>query len=1232
MGVLVKTKSIAMLAGIAVSTTALGADLTVGSSGQYVAINEAMVDAEPGDRLLLDAEVFVTNLAFYSVDITVEGAGIGQTVLQSDGNLDRFLWIEEASVVFRSLTIDGDSVSKAIYANNSTIELDQVSIVNSVDATGSGGGSIRMIDGSDVVMTGVDLTSATSSAQGGHVYAAGGSISLDDTQMANGSAGSGGAIYADGTSIVANDTAFVGNSASSEGGVIYTNDDLELSNTTIATTDTETGAHVYSAGADALTWTGVGVLDSVDGEVLYADSTSVLLHSVDLGEGETGLEVTDSEDVTISYLTACRPASPVVTVARSSVSMHNVAIAEPQGNDVDAVTFFDPIDATLAHSSFVGDVTQNGGAVRVDASSVQVEASHLVVVGFQGDAALIAEPVDKLVVSTSLFQDNWWDYLGTDGGGIIQGDPNFQDWSGDCDAYNLSPQYFSPAVDVGPTLDPDDSQSDMGFDAGPDADSSSFLDGDLDTFIAKFDCDDDDSGVTPHDCDGDCDGTPESTYQSYYVDADADGYGVGSELEMCAAPGFAPLPGDCDDDESWRNPGSQEDCDGVDEDCDGLIDDGLLWTAWYFDGDLDGYGTGAGVSACGPDTTDPRYARVGFDCDDTNADINPAAAEDCQTPGDENCNGLDEDCEGIDEDGDGYCPGIVCTDGSVPGDCDDTDNSIAPLLPEQPCNGVDDDCDGAIDDEWTVDVDGDGHSKVGACSGSGDDCDDENAWVYPGADELCNDIDDDCSGSADDGLAIDDDNDGFPGSGCLGDADVDCDDSNDEVYPNAPESPTNGVDDNCNGVVDESGPDSVDNDGDGYCAGSSCVDGSSPGDCDDTDASASPASWEVLDGLDNDCNGVVDDLPIVDSDNDGVTAADGDCDDEDASVHPNADELCNGRDDDCDGFLSDEEADRDQDGQAECAGDCDDTNLNVWLGRTENCGDGIDNNCDGTIDADADLDEDGYTTCRGDCVDDDASVFPHAVELCDGLDNDCDGLTDEGLDADADGFKTCVACTTDDCDCDDFNRLVRPGRPETCGDGLDNDCSGAIDDDVDEDMDSWTRCEGDCNDANPADSPSAPERCDGRDNDCDGTVDETYDVDGDGVVLCFGDCDDRAATVNVHAPELCDDLDNDCNRVVDDAWPDLDGDGATECNGDCAEGDADVGPHASEQCSDGVDNDCDELVDAEDEACDQSAGGARGTAYSPWFCQSAGGSSTPMWVFPGVLMLGLRRRHRLTTC
>jgi hypothetical protein len=149
------------------------------------------------------------------------------------------------------------------------------------------------------------------------------------------------------------------------------------------------------------------------------------------------------------------------------------------------------------------------------------------------------------------------------------------------------------------------------------------------------------------------------------------------------------------------------------------------------------------------------------------------------------------------------------------------------------------------------DLDGDG-------SPEGDDCDDANPLVFPGAVEFVDGIDNDCDGVIDEGRDMD--GDGWP-------VEEDCDDNNDQIGPGAWEQ-QDGIDNDCNGIVD----DFWDNDGDGWIA----LD-----DCDDTDPAVNWAAIEVCDGvdnncdgLDNDCNGQIDEDCITDCNENSVADAD----------------------------------------------------------------------------------------------------------------------------------------------------------------------------------------------------------------------------------------------------------------------------------------------------------------------------------------------------------------------
>jgi hypothetical protein len=188
----------------------------------------------------------------------------------------------------------------------------------------------------------------------------------------------------------------------------------------------------------------------------------------------------------------------------------------------------------------------------------------------------------------------------------------------------------------------------------------------------------------------------------------------------------------------------------------------------------------------------------------------------------------------------------------------------------------------------------------------GSDCNDADASIHPGAQEVCGDnIDQDCSRLADD---ADLDGDGHLDPACGGD---DCDDLDAGVNPSADEICANDVDEDCSGALDD-----ADIDGDGFLAEACGGD-----DCDDHEQYVNPERLERCDGLDNDCDGL---LPAdeQDLDGDGYLACEDDCDDGDSAVHPGVDELSEGLDANCDGMICEGVSGR---GLAVC--------LLTWLGR-----------------------------------------------------------------------------------------------------------------------------------------------------------------------------------------------------------------------------------------------------------------------------------------------------------
>lgn len=131
--------------------------------------------------------------------------------------------------------------------------------------------------------------------------------------------------------------------------------------------------------------------------------------------------------------------------------------------------------------------------------------------------------------------------------------------------------------------------------------------------------------------------------------------------------------------------------------------------------------------------------------------------------------------------------------------------------------------------------------------------------------------------------------------------------------------------------------------------------------------------------------------------------------------------------------------------------DCNDSDAKVFPSATELCGGTVDLDCDGSVRGD-DCDYDDVTTAQGDCDDQDANRSPLAVEICDAIDNDCDSLVDEDFSLGKVcivGAGQCEVRGTFICSADGnaaiCSETPQPSSPEVCGDKLDNDCDGVVD-------------------------------------------------------------------------------------------------------------------------------------------------------------------------------------------
>ena len=683
------------------------------------------------------------------------------------------------------------------------------------------------------------------------------------------------------------------------------------------------------------------------------------------------------------------------------------------------------------------------------------------------------------------------------------------------------------------------------------------------------------------------------------IDNDGDGYG--NPGSASCAHGSAT---DCNDYNAAIHPGATEICNNIDDNCNSQIDEGSLWSN-------KGSSCSVGVGAC--------QATGVFTCNASN----PSGATICNanpgTPTTEICDGIDNNCNGIVDEG--FNLGQSCSAGV--GEClrtgtmvckaDHTGsqcNAVAGTPVTETCDGKDNDCNGVIDNGFNL-----GQScsvGVGSClrtgtlvckaDFSGSQC---NVVAGQPSTEICDGIDNDCNGVIDNGFNLGQSCSVGVGA-CLRTGTSVCKTDHTGSQCNAVAGTPGtenceGIDNNCNGVVDE---------GCQCTNGATQQCGSNVGECRFGTETCTNGIWgscvgsvgptnEICDGKDNDCNGKIDNNLTQSCSNacysgqktcsNGVWGA---CSAQSLPLHYN--ESCTVAVGECK-----------RNGHLACNGQCDATAGNA---TAEIC-DGKDNNCNGIVDEGCGVCTPGATrscastsaacksatqTCQvggiwGPCV----TATPQP-EICDGKDNDCDGFVDEGFNVGQScsvGIGNCLRRGVFVCTADGSGTKCNavPGTPtvERC-DGSDNNCNGLIDEEgalgctkyyYDSDNDRFgtsdVKClcrsqdyyrawqTGDCNDNDPTVHPWAQEKCDGKDNNCNGQIDEEnaigctryyYDFDNDGYgtysskCLCSpqgyyratkpGDCKDNDSAVNPGAVEICNNgKDDNCNGLADSLDP-----------------------------------------------------------------------------------------------
>ncbi len=455
-------------------------------------------------------------------------------------------------------------------------------------------------------------------------------------------------------------------------------------------------------------------------------------------------------------------------------------------------------------------------------------------------------------------------------------------------------------------------------------------------------------------------------------------------------------------------------CDGIDNDCNGKVDDNVTGTpVWYQDADNDGYGNPAGMIRFCPGQEQPGYVQNADDCDDSSFAVNPGFGE--------RCDGKDSNCDG---EVDNNCVNTACTEDEinqvvngefgVSSGCLKAGMALVNCMQTNHCGELlspDLDCMRAhCASEWETAM---GSIPPECHSGDTRPCGTDEGECRTGI-ETCS------TGNTWSGIC-------------------------DGEIPPEPEI-CDGLDNNCDGVVDnpETPQWCLDADGDRYVDG--CVEEcEQPGD-----------EW----------------IPYT------TILAEGDCDDRDPEINYGAQELCDGIDNDCDGTIDENFPNLatvcDTGMQGACkegifvcssAGDTVVCQQTVWP-EPEIC-DGIDNDCDGDVDEDLNGSGEacdtglqgicgpGTMTCIGGVMICQQNLAPQP-EDCDGIDNDCDGTVDEGLNGagplttNQQGVCQGARQSCFSGNWTDYYDIIPSYGLEiidnwNCDDGLDNDCDGMID-------------------------------------------------------------------------------------------------------------------------------------------------------------------------------------------
>ncbi len=620
----------------------------------------------------------------------------------------------------------------------------------------------------------------------------------------------------------------------------------------------------------------------------------------------------------------------------------------------------------------------------------------------------------------------------------------------------------------------------------------------------------------------------------------------------------------------------------------------------------------------------------------------------------ETCNGQDDDCDGFidnkantsqDQTLTQTCQ-TRCGSGTATCIAGRWQNCTAPQELPETCNGKDDDCDGRTDNVRNTTNALSQSCSVGRCAGRRTCSNGTFGACTPNTTptaESCNNRDDDCDGFIDNAQGSRSHNTlkrncktncGTGTETCISGSWRNC--------TAAPQTEVcNGKDDDCDGQIDNvfqttrrlSQSCNV-----GGCAGTRVCQSGSWQAC----KSNTTPTVESCNNRDDDCDGFIDNQPNVRQSNSLTRTCTNSCGSGtqrctrgswSACQVPNTAETCNGKDDDCDGRVDNVKDTTRSITQSCTANGCAGTqacssgswgacNPNSSSQSNETCN-GKDDDCDGKVDnvknTNNPIERFCVTnSCEGSqtCVSGNwavCQVKPTAVktEVCNGKDDDCDGVIDNAKGSTSANSltqpcKTSCGSGTETCVSGRFANCTAPQpKAEDCN-GKDDDCDGSIDEDWASNLGKSCKtpcgsgvlqCNKSGRDLYCAAPNVTPEVCDGKDNDCDGSVDEDWPQKGKicsagsgacqkaGLFQCKTDgsgVECSAKAPNNPSPEICDGIDNDCDGLIDENLKRACSQPCGQGNEVCQEGKWSAcsgGNKPEPEICDNKDNDCNGVVD-----------------------------------------------------